>query len=70
MASATITISMEKKCVNCSKGGACDNGLCLSCTADAINGKPMKTAAGRAIKSIIRNTLHRAKAEAAKTGGK
>ena len=31
-----IDIDMDRKCNRCKKGGACQNGLCLSCINKAI----------------------------------
>jgi hypothetical protein len=45
----TITIDMDKKCVECGKGGAVPSGICMKCTTKAISGKPMKSAIGRAV---------------------
>jgi hypothetical protein len=45
----TITINMDKKCVECGKGGAADSGICLGCTTKALQGKPMKSPTGRAV---------------------
>lgn len=36
MAHFTINIDMNKKCIRCRKGGACDNGLCMACIAKAM----------------------------------
>jgi hypothetical protein len=49
MANLTITIDLNKKCAECKKGGAVDNGLCLACTTKAIKRKPMKSAQGAAV---------------------
>ena len=35
----TIEIDMDKKCSDCGKGGACQNGLCLSCVSKRITAK-------------------------------
>lgn len=34
----TITIDQNKKCLECGKGGATENGLCLNCTSKALEG--------------------------------
>lgn len=49
MAIPTITIHMGKKCAECGKEGAAENGLCMGCTSKAIRGKFMKSPAGRAV---------------------
>lgn len=46
---ATITIDMDKKCAECGKGGAVDNGLCMGCTTKAIAGEAMKSKIGKAV---------------------
>lgn len=46
----TITISMDKRCAECGKGGACDNGLCMTCTAKSLRpGVVMKSHIGRQV---------------------
>jgi hypothetical protein len=50
MAATTIEISMDAKCAECGKGGACQNGLCLGCTTKAISQRTMKSAIGQAVK--------------------
>ena len=42
-----ITIDMDKKCPECRKGGATQNGLCLGCITKSLVGKPMKSDLGR-----------------------
>ena len=32
----TINIDLGKKCSNCGKSGACDNGLCLKCISKKL----------------------------------
>ena len=47
----TIVIDMDKKCVECGKGGALPTELCLRCTKKAIeNKRPMKTWQGRGMR--------------------
>lgn len=50
----TINIDLDKKCIECGKKGACDNGLCLDCVSRAISGKPMKTSVGQKIAKKFR----------------
>ena len=46
----TITIEMDKKCLECGKGGATDCGICLKCVTAAITGKKqMHTEAGKTV---------------------
>ena len=33
-----VTIDMDRKCKDCKKPGACDNGLCLNCTSKRVQG--------------------------------
>ena len=49
----TITVDMDKRCLECGKGGAVDSGICLSCITKAIKGRPMKSARGRAVQERI-----------------
>ena len=42
-------IDLDKKCVECGKPGTADNTLCLGCTTKAVQGKPMRSAAGRLV---------------------
>lgn len=55
MANLTITVNVDKKCAECGKGGAVDNGICLGCTSKAISGKPMKSPVGRAVAARFKN---------------
>lgn len=52
-----ITIDMDKKCVECNKGGAMASQLCLKCTSKAISGKPMKTWQGQAVYKRFRENM-------------
>ena len=49
MAATTFTVDMDKKCVECGKGGATPSGLCLRCARNALDQKPMRSPAGRAV---------------------
>lgn len=49
MANFTVTIDLDKKCAECRKGGACQNGLCMKCTGNAMFGKAMKSEIGKAV---------------------
>lgn len=49
MTTMTITVDMGKKCAECGKGGAVANGLCLSCTSNAMQGRRMKSQIGKAV---------------------
>lgn len=50
MVDRVINIDMGKKCAECSKGGATDCGLCLSCVRKAQSSKSkMRSAAGVAV---------------------
>lgn len=56
MTNFTIVIDQNKKCIECNKGGATNNGLCLNCINKAIEGKPMKTKVGQTLlKKFRRN---------------
>lgn len=45
----TITINFDAKCVECGKSGRMESGICLACTTKVIQGKPMRSAAGKAV---------------------
>lgn len=49
MTGLTINVDLDKKCVECGKGGACDSGICLGCISKALHGKPMKSPTGKAV---------------------
>lgn len=51
MATPTITVDMNKKCEECGRGGAVASGICISCTTRAIQRKPMKSGAGKAVQA-------------------
>lgn len=51
----TIHVNMDKKCVECGKGGAVDSGICLGCTSKALGGKPMKSQIGKAVAKRFRD---------------
>jgi hypothetical protein len=66
----TITIDLNRKCAECGKGGAVDNGLCLSCTGNALNPKRrMKSWQGQAVQRRFAMSLAQSKA-ARMRGGK
>jgi hypothetical protein len=46
-----ININMNNKCAECAKGGAVQNGLCLSCTTKAMRDQPMKSWQGQAVQA-------------------
>jgi len=45
----SFNVNYDKKCDECGKDGACDNGLCLACTTKAITGKTMKSRTGKEV---------------------
>lgn len=57
----TITVNMDKKCAECRKAGAANNGICLGCTAKAVLGKPMKSEVGRAVQQRALETFNKAR---------
>lgn len=61
MASLTVNVNMDAKCAECRKGGATQNGLCLSCTAKAMGPKRMKSARGLAVQLHIKDRMAEAK---------
>lgn len=54
-----INIDMDKKCPECGKGGATQNGLCLGCISKSMRGRPMKSDLGRAHQKQIGATVKR-----------
>lgn len=44
---ADIVINLDTPCAECGQGGAAESGICLGCTARALNGGRMKSEAGR-----------------------
>lgn len=54
-----INIDMDKKCPECGKGGATQNGLCLRCITKSMRGRPMKSDLGRAHQKQIGATMKR-----------
>ena len=55
----TITINMDKPCAECGRKGAAPSGLCMSCTTKAIGTKPMRSAAGLAVRARFRENVKR-----------
>lgn len=53
----TLTINMDKKCAECGKMGASGSGICISCVAKAMEGKPMKSKVGKAVQDRIRQRI-------------
>jgi hypothetical protein len=50
-----IVVNMDKKCAECRKGGAVQSGICLGCTAKAMDLKrKMKSETGRAVQERFR----------------
>lgn len=54
-----IKIDLDKKCVECGRGGAMPSELCLKCTSKAISGKPMKSWQGRAVAKRFEENMRR-----------
>lgn len=54
MTTRTINIHTDRLCAECKDQGAADNGLCLTCTGDAIAGKKMYSLAGQAVQAAIK----------------
>lgn len=49
MAVREITVDGNKKCAECGKSGATENGLCLACILKAVDGKKMCSETGKAV---------------------
>ena len=45
----TIVLDYNKKCAECGKGYAAQNGLCLPCVSKAMKGKKMRSAQGAVV---------------------
>lgn len=50
----------ERKCHECNEARAIASGLCLGCTADAVNSKPMKSEAGNIVQARFANLRRKA----------
>lgn len=55
----TIDVHLDKQCVECGKGGATGNQLCMGCTSKAIRGLKMKSDAGREVQKRFDRTVRR-----------
>lgn len=53
----TIVIDMNRKCAECKKPGATENGICMGCVAKAFKEKPMKSPVGLAVQLRIMRDL-------------
>jgi hypothetical protein len=49
MTAPTITLDLDRICAECRRPGATSTGICLDCTVEAIDGKPMRSAAAVAV---------------------
>jgi hypothetical protein len=49
------TIELDRICAECRRPGATSTGICLDCTVRAMDGKPMKSAAARAVQQHWQN---------------
>lgn len=63
MVNVTINVRMDSKCAECRKGGATDNGLCLTCITKAMGSRPMRSDIGRAVRAHIRKTFAETKSQ-------
>lgn len=52
-ATAMVNVDLNVNCDECGKPGATDSRICLRCISKATKGKPMKSAAGRAVQERI-----------------
>jgi len=52
-----ISIDYDKFCVECKKPGATQSGICLVCVLRAMNGKSMKSEAGKIVQRRILDKL-------------
>jgi hypothetical protein len=49
MTAPAITLNLDRTCAECGRPGATTTGICLACAVDAIEGKTMRSAAGRTV---------------------
>lgn len=54
-----ININLDRRCAECRRPGAADNGLCLPCSTKAITGGKMKSPAGIAAQQRMHVVLQR-----------
>jgi hypothetical protein len=59
--SLTIEVDMNKHCAECGKGGAAQNGLCMSCSGRALSGRVMKSEIGKAVQKRMFELLGKAR---------
>jgi hypothetical protein len=55
----TFNFYLDRKCAECRKSGAYDNGLCGGCTTKAIQNRAMKSADGRAVAARFKQLVPR-----------
>ena len=49
MTAPTITLHADRRCAECGRPGATSTGICLACTVEVLEGKPMKSTAGQVV---------------------
>lgn len=59
MQTVKITLTEDRKCVECGNGWASQGGFCLKCVNKALKWKPMKSAAGRALQAHYRKLFEK-----------
>ena len=66
MTAPAVTLHIDRRCAECGSDGATGTGLCLACTCDAMEWRPMKSAAGRVVQQRWRELRekHRQRAKA------
>lgn len=70
MTTHTINIKYGERCPECRKdSGLCDNGICMGCTAKAIDPKArMKSDVGRAVQEHIGRSFTARRPASPRTG--
>lgn len=59
MATITINVDMDKRCLECGKKGAVNDALCLDCITRAIEGKSMKSEFGKRYAQRVKADIER-----------
>jgi hypothetical protein len=56
MRNLEIVINLDLKCSECGKKGALASGICMNCVIKILDGKPMNSKEGKAVKQRL-NTV-------------
>lgn len=47
----TVEVDLDRKCLECHKGGATQSGVCLTCIAKAMGDAPLNSSAAKAMRA-------------------